>query len=898
MTDATGRRASSTLPAMQGGIRKGHATIAVALALPLGVVLAATPAAAADVAAVSCAAAPAGTAPASAPLASFVPTTPQRLVDTRDGTGGVSGRIGAGCTLRLDMAATGIAASADAFALSLTGISPDGGYLTLYPCASGLPATSNLNTRPGVPTPNLAVARPDDDDLICIFSSAETHLLVDVTGWWTASGETRFASIDPARVEDTRERPGRPLVPAGTPHVVDLTADVTAGATAVVANLTIAAPVGDGFATAFPCGTAAPGTSNVNFRVGEARASAIIVGLDDARRLCVQTSVAAHVIVDLAGYYEAGQFGPTISLRALPGDRLADSRDGTGGWTGPFAPGAVRRVNAVAGRPDAGRATAAVLNVVALRASDPGFVQIYPCDGSSPETSVVNFTAAGATSNLATVELATNGEVCVTASTEVDVIIDLFGVLTAPSDSLVERLTFETETWPPYTADGTDYAVRCGDAAALGLDLLGGTRATVNGVPVTSGSIPLSGADHTLTSVRLTRGGTTATHWFRCVPDDFPRVDVERSGPTTPGWYLTMLAEPGGAHSYATIMDGRGAPVWYQATDPGSIEYRLRDDGLFVGVAALGPRYGVLPDAGYEVFTLTGDVVKTIITVDQGGVEHPTDHHDIVSLPGGGSAVITYPLVDDQDLTAIGFGANDTIAENVIQELNAAGEVTWSWTAGDHFSYEEATFAQRFPPLGGYVGGEVDVWHINSIDRVEGGDYVASARHLDAVFRIDHATEDVEWILGPLDDSVPNKSGAERLEIVGDPLGGPRRPHDARLNGDVLTMLDNRTATGQPARAVAYEIDAGAGTATLLWSIPTSSGSSSFGLGAHRVAADGSSLVTWGQGPVPLFEEFDAARRSVLRFLQDGGFTYRVTKEPLSAFSAAVLRATAGNTIG
>ena len=176
---------------MSAGTWIGRVTIVGALVLPVAVAVGHAPVAAADVASVSCAAAPAGTAPASTPLASFSPTTPQRLVDTRDGTGGVSGRIGAGCTLQLDMAATGITGSAAAFALSLTGISPNGGYLTVYPCAAGLPPTSNLNTRPGVPTPNLAVARPDAADRICIFSEAETHLLVDVTGWWTATGATR-----------------------------------------------------------------------------------------------------------------------------------------------------------------------------------------------------------------------------------------------------------------------------------------------------------------------------------------------------------------------------------------------------------------------------------------------------------------------------------------------------------------------------------------------------------------------------------------------------------------------------------------------------------------------------------------------------------------------------------
>lgn len=884
------------------------ATLTLGSVLALDATLGATPAEAADVAGTSCAAATAGPTATTPALTSFTPTSPRRLVDTRTGIGGVDQPVGAGCSLRLDVGAAGLPADAEAFALSITAISTGRGFLTVYPCAGGVLETSNLNTRDRFPTPNLAVAIPDERGRICIFSDVRTELIVDVTGWWTETGTNRFDPIEPKRVEDTRERPGSPLVPANSTHVIDLSDEVPDGTAAIVANLTIAGPMGRGFSTAYPCGTDVPNTSNVNVATKEARASAIIVGLDAQRRLCVTTTVDAHVIVDLAGYYEPTPFGPAASLVPVAGERVADSRDGTGGWS-TFGAGTIRRLAPVAGRPDADRVTAVVLNVVAVRAQAPGFVEVYPCDADDPETSVVNFTTDGATSNLATVELSSSGEICVFTFSPTDVVVDMFGVLVAPDDALAERLTFNAETWPPYTADGSDYAVRCPDVTRLELELLPGTSATVNGVPVASGSIRLGSSDGSLASVRLSRSGTSTTHWFRCVPDDFPHLEVERSGATTPGWYLTMLYTPGGAHSYATIMDGRGAPVWYQATDPSSIEFHRRADGLFVGVAQIGPRYGVDPDAGYEVFTLTGQVVDRIVTVDEGGVEHPTDHHDIASLPGGGSAVLTYPLLGGQDLSEVDLVdgsdglVDDVIADNVIQELDAAGNLMpFTWRASDHFSYDEATYARRFPPVPGwYEGDEVDPWHINSLHRVTdgSGDYVASARHLDAVFRIDRATGDVEWILGPPEvATIPNKSGARRLEVVGDPLGGPRRQHDARLEGNVLTMLDNRTDTGQPARAVAYEIDTVAGTATLLWSIETSSGSSAFGLGSYRIADDGSSLVSWGNGPQPLFEEFDASRMSVLRFFQPGGYSYRITKEPISRFSAALLRATAGRTIG
>src|SRR5262249_24999463 len=139
-----------------------------------------------------------------------------------------------------------------------------------------------------------------------------------------------------------------------------------------------------------------------------------------------------------------------------------------------------------------------------------------------------------------------------------------------------------------------------------------------------------------------------------------------------------------------------------------------------------------------------------------------------------------------------------------IQELDASGNAVWTWSARAHFGYDEVTFPQRF---GLYPsephGGEGDPFHLNSLDAVNDGtgDYVVSAQHLDPVFRIDRDTGDVLWKLG---GAKPGTDPKPQLTIIGDPLGGPLRPHDARLNGNVLTMFDNRAGTSGPARAVAY----------------------------------------------------------------------------------------------
>ena len=122
--------------------------------------------------------------------------------------------------------------------------------------------------------------------------------------------------------------------------------------------------------------------------------------------------------------------------------------------------------------------------------------------------------------------------------------------------------------------------------------------------------------------------------------------------------------------------------------------------------------------------------------------------------------------------------------------------------------------------------------------------------------------------------------------------------HDARLNGDVLTMFDNRTDTGQPARAVAYGIDTTAMTATLLWSIDQRAGLSSVGLGSNRRTPDGSILVCWGGAIEPVFGEYAPNGDVLMEITQvGGGNAYRIIKEPPSAFSADLLRATAGGRI-
>jgi hypothetical protein len=271
-------------------------------------------------------------------------------------------------------------------------------------------------------------------------------------------------------------------------------------------------------------------------------------------------------------------------------------------------------------------------------------------------------------------------------------------------------------------------------------------------------------------------------------------------------------------------------------------------------------------------------------------------------LPAGGRALISYPIVNGIDLTGMPGGTSgDTIADGVIQEVDASGSETWRWDMSDYFNPADSTFPLNFdqsqPPPAGVAGfpDAWDVFHINAFDREPDGDYVVTVRHMDGVFRVDRDTGDVLWTVGTPAATNPQPAGtpAKQLTIVGDPFGGPKRPHDGRLNGNVLTMLDNQAGTGRPSRAVAYAIDESAGTATWLWQ------HTSFSLGGATLGSaqqtDNSVVINWGAGQQPFLEErtFDG-RRLMAVGLPNSGNSYRTVKYAPTDFDINLLRQYAG----
>lgn len=301
------------------------------------------------------------------------------------------------------------------------------------------PAAQAANSVPlawdGIHLPNLVAYRVRTHlmaDAITADLARATHDGADAplpTGTGAAS---EYLPLTPERVLDTRLTSQR--LSAGGTIRLDLSGEVPAGSSAIAANVTAVDPGAAGFLTAYPCSTGRPLASSGNYTAGISRGAQAVVPLAADGSLCVYSSAAADVVVDLQGAFVADgdRFSP------LAPTRLADTRA-----TGRAA---------VLSLPAPSGASAVALNLTATNATTGGYLTAYPCGTERPVVANVNFAAGDTIGGAAFVPVGADGHVCVSTFGTADVVVDLTGTF-APTGAYAFTPSVPTRTYD--TRDGT-----------------------------------------------------------------------------------------------------------------------------------------------------------------------------------------------------------------------------------------------------------------------------------------------------------------------------------------------------------------------------------------------------------------------------------------------------------
>ncbi len=229
----------------------------------------------------------------------YTPITPTRLVDTRAGapTSAVRGALAANTPVTVKVAgAAGVPATATAVSFNLTAAQPGAAvYVAAYPCSGTVPTVSNVNALAGTTVANRVVVDLDASGSMCLVANGTVDVIVDITGSYGAGG-SEYTPSTPRRLADTRSS-GR-LGDRG-----QLVVTVPGGGKAAAVSVTAVNPRAAGFVTVAPCGTK-PLASSLNYVTGDLVTNLADTALDSAGKLCVTTSMASDLVVDLAGVWK------------------------------------------------------------------------------------------------------------------------------------------------------------------------------------------------------------------------------------------------------------------------------------------------------------------------------------------------------------------------------------------------------------------------------------------------------------------------------------------------------------------------------------------------------------------------------------------------------------------
>lgn len=364
--------------------------------------------------------------------ARYHPLQPARILDTRLGQGGAS-PLGQGATMNLQVTGQGgiPAAGVSAVVLNVTVTQPTApSFLTAWPAGLPLPLAANLNYAAGQTVPNLVTVKVGAGGQVSLYNNAgSTHVVADVAGWYGEAGAavsgSRFTSLAPSRILDTRYGAGTPL-PGNGPGVPTLghgqSADIqvtglggvpVSGVDAVVLNITVTEPTAASFLTAWPAGADKPWTANLNYVAGQTVPNLVVVKVGTGGKVSLYNNAGStHVVVDVAGYFGADGVPGAAGYTSLVPARILDTRLAVGAPAAPVGQGSTLdlQVTGRGGVPASG-VSAVVLNVTVTQPTAASFLTAWPTGSPSPLAANLNYTAGLTVPNLVVVKVGAGGKV-------------------------------------------------------------------------------------------------------------------------------------------------------------------------------------------------------------------------------------------------------------------------------------------------------------------------------------------------------------------------------------------------------------------------------------------------------------------------------------------------------
>ncbi len=433
--------------------------------------------------------------------------------------------------------------------------------------------------------------------------------------------------------------------------------------------------------------------------------------------------------------------------------------------------------------------------------------------------------------------------------------------------------------YPPFAADTLHYALTCHGSPTLGVTASTGragakltlrrkdsSRNTVSTTGVLNASVPVGG-NHDV-AIEVSDGSESKTYVVHCLPAAFPTIEIlTRTSQVKDG--LLLLTPAYGGYSTRTtfmaVVDNNGVPRFHRLlTDTSfwAMDFRHHGSGVFSVARRDAYNLNDSPFGNWEIDLLNKrlEVTASVTTVSP---LSQTDGHEFLIAANGDYVMLSYYDDEPRDFSDHGGSMTETVADSVIQRRGsgATGTSSFTWNSWDHraaLQWGNDCKVGMFPPDN--FAGPSGYAHINGVQLLSDGDYVASSRGCAQVLRIDGTTGSVEWKLGGT--APPENSATEHLELVEHSDSAVveefcGQHHVTLTSKDTVVMYDNgeqclgaRKNTTPFSRAVEYDISSGTQAKyEREYRLPDAQGYFPYRGGVHVLDGFGGSvhwLISWG----------------------------------------------------
>lgn len=367
------------------------------------------------------------------------------VLDTRSGTGGVTGARGPASTTTFPVLGVGAvpANGVSSVLVRIALLAPtEPTFSILWPDGTTKPGVTMISAGKDEQISNFAVVKVGANGKIALWNNAgSTNAVVEVHGYFKGAQGTTGGGLIPVahtRLIDTRNGLGTTTgtVPAGGSRTVTLTGGVIpAGAAAAVVNISALSATQPGWLAAAP-GT---GTSSLrpvmNYDTATTQSGAVLALPADGKVTIANKGPAAvNFMINAEGYF-AGNSSQGAGLREVT-KRLLNTR--TVGAGLPIAANSTIdvQVGGTNGLPTRGIAGAALNLIVTPDAA--GYLKAWPVGEAEPSVTVMDFKAGVWRANLLSLKPGTDGKIRIRngSSSTAHLIVDLQGWFADPLPTL------------------------------------------------------------------------------------------------------------------------------------------------------------------------------------------------------------------------------------------------------------------------------------------------------------------------------------------------------------------------------------------------------------------------------------------------------------------------------